>query len=116
MFDSTSLKIISELLYNPTIGSSSLAKKVHLPLSTFQRRRAKFEEAILKKTYTFNYKAFGGRVGDLIINVDKGKSDDVAQNILDKYKNNVIYCNTRIDLTHSVLPMSFTEILQNCII
>ena len=68
-----------------------------------QRRRAKLEEAILKKTYTFDYESFGARVGDLIINVDKGKSDDVAQSILDKYKNNVIYCHTRIDLTHSVL-------------
>jgi hypothetical protein len=67
-----------------------------------QRRRAKLE-AILKKTYTFDYESFGARVGDLIINVDKGKSDDVAQSILDKYKNNVIYCHTRIDLTHSVL-------------
>ena len=55
-----------------------------------QRRRAKLEEAILKKTYTFDYESFGARVGDLIINVDKGKSDDVAQSILDKYKNNVI--------------------------
>jgi hypothetical protein len=39
----------------------------------------------------------------LIINVGKGKSDQVSQSILDKYKNNVTYCHTRIDLVHSVL-------------
>src|ERR671932_369186 len=103
LLDSTNVRIISELLKNPTVSSSSLAKKVHIPLSTLQRRRARIEKDILKKTYTFNYKSFGARVGDLIINVDKGRSDGVAQSILKKYKNNVTYCHTRIDLTHSVL-------------
>src|SRR5919202_1431346 len=103
LLDGTNLKIIIQLLRNPTISSLSLAKKVHVPFSTLQRRRAKVEKAILKKTYTFDYKSFGARIGDLIVNVDKGKSDDVAQSILKKYKNNVTYCHTRIDLVHSVL-------------
>ena len=103
LLNSTNLKIISELLRKPNISSSSLAKKVQLPLSTLQRRRAKLEEVILKKTYTFDYKSFGARAGDLIINVDKGKSDDIAQSILKKHRNNVTYSHTRIDSTHSVL-------------
>jgi hypothetical protein len=90
------------LSYLCTILCLALSKKLEIPLSTLQRR-AKVEKAILKKTYTFDYKAFGARVGDLIINVDKGKSDQVAQNILKKYKNSVTYCHTRIDLVHSVL-------------
>jgi DNA-binding Lrp family transcriptional regulator len=103
LLDNTNLKIISELLKNPSISSLTLAKRLDIPLSTLQRRRIRIEKAILKKTYTINYKAFGARVGDLIVNVDKGKSDEVAQNILRKYKNNVVYCHTRIDLVHSVL-------------
>jgi DNA-binding Lrp family transcriptional regulator len=103
LLDSINIKIISELLEKPTISSLALSKKLDIPLSTLQRRRARIEKAILNKTYTFNYKAFGIRVGDLIINVGKGKSDQVAQSILDKYKNNVTYCHTRIDLVHSVL-------------
>ena len=103
LLDNTNLKIISELLKNPSISSLTLAKRLDIPLSTLQRRRIRIEKAILKKTYTLNYKAFGARVGDLIVNVDKGKSDEVAQNILRKYKNNVVYCHTRIDLVHSVL-------------
>ena len=103
LLDNTNLKIMSELLKNPSISSLTLADRLDIPLSTLQRRRIRIEKAILKKTYTLNYKAFGARVGDLIVNVDKGKSDEVAQNILRKYKNNVVYCHTRIDLVHSVL-------------
>src|ERR687883_751260 len=103
LLDNTNLKIISELLKNPSISSLILAKRLDIPLSTLQRRRIRIEKDILKKTYTLNYRAFGARVGDLIINVDKGKSDEVAQTILMKYKNNVVYCHTRIDLIHSVL-------------
>ena len=56
---------------------------------------------MLTRTYTFNYKAFGGRVGDLIVNVDKGKSREVAQNIK-KYENNITLCYTRINSMHNV--------------
>ena len=103
LLNNINIKIVSELVRQPDISSLALSKKLNIPLSTLQRRRAKVEKAIIKKTYTFNYKAFGGRVGDLIVNVNKGKSDQVAQGILKKYKNNVTYCHTRIDLTHSVL-------------
>lgn len=72
LLDSTNIKIISELVKNPTISSLSLANRLDIPLSTLQRRRTRIEKYALKKTYTFNYKTFGGRVGDLIVNVDKG--------------------------------------------
>jgi DNA-binding Lrp family transcriptional regulator len=103
LLDGTNLKIIRELLKNPIISSLSLAKQVDVPLSTLQRRRACIEKAILKKTYTFNYKSFGARAGDLIVNVDKGRSEEVAQSILKKYRSNVTYCHTRIDSAHNVL-------------
>src|SRR5918911_5491255 len=77
LLDSTNIKIISELVKDPGINSLTLANKLDIPLSTLQRRRARIEKAILKKNYTFNYKAFGARVGDLIIHVDKGRSHEV---------------------------------------
>jgi DNA-binding Lrp family transcriptional regulator len=101
--DSINIKIISELVNSPTISSLALSKKLDIPLSTLQRRRTRIEKDILKKNYTFDYKAFGARVGDLIVNVDKGKSDEVAQSIIKNHKNNVEYCHTRIDSMHSVL-------------
>jgi DNA-binding Lrp family transcriptional regulator len=103
LLDNTNIRIISEILRQPNISSLSLSKKIDIPLSTLQRRRAIVEKEILKKNYTFNYKAFGGRVGDLIVNVAEGRADEVAQNIIKKHKNNVDYCHTRIDLTHNVL-------------
>ena len=81
LLDNINIKIVSELVSETDISSLSLAKKLDIPLSTLQRRRARIEKAILRKKYTFNYKAFGGRVGDLIVNVDKGRSDEVARSI-----------------------------------
>ena len=102
LLDNINIKIISELVRQPDISSLSLAKKLAIPLSTLQRRKARIEKAILKRNYTFNYKAFGGRVGDLIVSVDKGKSKEVAQSLLKKYKNNSISCDTRINSMHNV--------------
>ena len=103
LLDSTNIKIISGLLKNPSISSISLAKRLDIPFSTVQRRRLRIEKALLKKTYAFNFKAFGARVGDLIVDVNKGRSEEVAQSILKNHKNNVEYCHSRIDSTHSVL-------------
>ena len=102
LLDNINIKIISELVRQPDVSSLALAKKLDIPLSTLQRRRARIENAILKRNYTFNYKAFGARVGDLIVNVDRGKSKEVAQNLLKKYKNNVVSCDTRINSMHNV--------------
>jgi DNA-binding Lrp family transcriptional regulator len=102
LLDSINIKIISELVGNPAISSLSLANKLDLPLSTLQRRRARIEKVFIKKTYSFNFKSFGGRIGDLSVNVDKGKSMEIAQNLLKKYVNNIISCDTRINSQHNV--------------
>jgi Winged helix-turn-helix DNA-binding len=50
LLDNTNLKIISELLKNPSISSLTLAKRLDIPLSTLQRRRIRIEKDILKTT------------------------------------------------------------------
>ena len=102
LLDNINIKIVSELVRQPDMSSLALSKKLDIPLSTLQRRRARIEKAIIKKTYTFNYKTFGGRVGDLIINVNKGKSKEIAQSLLKKYKNNIASCETRINSEHNI--------------
>jgi DNA-binding Lrp family transcriptional regulator len=102
LLDNTNVKIISELVREPNISSLALAEKLDVPLSTLQRRRARVEKDILKKMYAFNYKAFGGRVGDLVICIDKDRSKEVARSLLKKYKNNITSCHTRIDSMHNV--------------
>ena len=72
LLDGTNIKIISELIRQQDIS-----------------------------IYNFNYKAFGGRVGDLIVNVDKGKSKEIAQSLLKKYKDNIMSCDTRINSQHN---------------
>ncbi|MBV9179587.1 MAG: Lrp/AsnC family transcriptional regulator [Nitrososphaeraceae archaeon] len=103
LLDDTNIKIVSQILDNPAIGSLALSKKLDIPLSTIQRRRAKIEKDVLKKTYTFDYKALGCRVGDLVINVDNGRAEEVAQKIINKYKNNVTHCQIRINSIHNIL-------------
>ena len=65
LLDNINIKIVSELVRQPDMSSLALSKKLDIPLSTLQRRRARVEKAILKKTYSLNYKDYkevGGRV------------------------------------------------------
>jgi DNA-binding Lrp family transcriptional regulator len=102
LVDDINLKIIEELVKNPSTSSASLATKLEMPLSSLQRRRAKLEKSVLIKAYHINLKASGGKMGDVVINVDKGKSREVATNILKKFKNNVMSVSTRINSEHNV--------------
>ena len=102
LVDDINLKIIEELVKNPSTSSASLATKLGMPLSSLQRRRAKLEKSLLIKAYHIDLKASGGKMGDAVINVDKGKSKEVATNILKKYKNNVMSVSTRINSEHNV--------------
>jgi len=102
LVDNTSLKIIEELVKNPNTSSASLATKLGMPLSSLQRRRTKLEKSLLTKAYHIDLKASGGKMGDIVVNVDKGKSKEVATNILKKFKSNVMNASTRINSEHNV--------------
>jgi DNA-binding Lrp family transcriptional regulator len=102
LVDDINLKIIEELVKNPNTSSASLATKLGMPLSSLQRRRTKLEKSLLIKSYHINLKASGGKMGDAVINVDKGRSREVATNILKKFKSNVMSVSTRINSEHNV--------------
>ena len=102
LVDNTNLKIIEELIKNPSTSSASHATKLGMPLSSLQRRRTKLEKSLLIKAYHIDLKASGGKMGDIVVNVDKGKSREVATNILKKYKSNVMSVSTRINSEHNV--------------
>jgi DNA-binding Lrp family transcriptional regulator len=101
--DSIDIQIVSEILRDHDISSSHLSKKLSIPLSTIQRRRARIENSLLKKEYTFDFMAFGARVGDLVIGVDKGRSKELARFLLQHYKANILSCTIRINSTHNVM-------------
>jgi DNA-binding Lrp family transcriptional regulator len=101
--DNIDLNLIEELVKNPSTTSASLATKLRMPLSSLQRRRTRLEKSVLIKAYHINLKAFGGRMGDIIVKVDKGKSKEVATNIVKKYKSNVMSASIRISSEHNVV-------------
>ncbi|MGC2571639.1 MAG: hypothetical protein WA364_09015 [Candidatus Nitrosopolaris sp.] len=49
-----------------------------------------------------NLNASGGKMGDVVINVDKGRSREVATNILKKFKSIAMSVSTRINSEHNV--------------
>jgi DNA-binding Lrp family transcriptional regulator len=102
LVDDINLKIIEELVKNPSTNSASLATKIGMPLSSLQRRRTKLEKSLLVKAYHIDLKTSGGKMGDIVVNVDKGKSREVATNILKNYKSNVMNVSTRINSEHNV--------------
>jgi len=102
IFDNTNLKIIEELVADPSLSSSSLASKLEIPLSSLQRRRSKLEKTVLSKSYNINLRSFGGKIGEVVINVEKGKSREVAKQILKKFKQNVMSVSTRINAEHNI--------------
>lgn len=110
LIDNINLKIIDELVKNPGITSSSLATNLGIPLSSLQRRRAKIEKYILSKSYQINLRSIPGKRGEVVINVDQGKSREVAKQILKRFKNNVMSVSTRINHYHNVAAqIMFTD-------
>ena len=112
LVDDINLKIIEELVKNPNASSMSLATKLQMPLSSLQRRRAKLEKSVLTKAYHINLKTSGGKVGDTIINVDKGRSREVAGSILKKFKSNVMNVSTRINSDHIQRYCRITQFIR----
>ncbi len=96
LFDALNVKIIRELINNPDVSSTEIAAKYNIPLSTLQRRRARLEESVLKKMYTIDIAKMGWRVADLLISVEKGRSEETALKLLQSNENNVIVASLRI--------------------
>jgi DNA-binding Lrp family transcriptional regulator len=102
LIDDINLKIIEELVKNPESTSSSLATTLQIPLSSLQRRRAKLERSVLSKSYRINLTSIAGKMGEVVVNVEKGKSREVAKQILTKFKNNIMSVSTRINAIHNI--------------
>lgn len=94
--DELDIKIIKEMVKNPDARSPAIAGKYGVPLSTLQRRRAKLERAVLKKEYRIDIEQLGWRRADLLIAVDGGKCEKVAEEILSSHGNHVATASLRI--------------------
>ena len=95
--DSTDVNIIRELVNNSNVRSADIANKYKIPLSTIQRRRTRLERSsILKHRYDIDVRHFGWRIADILIGVERGDCVQVAKEILEDYKDNVITTSLRI--------------------
>lgn len=86
--DSLDIWIINELLANADISSTAIASKHSMPLSTIQRRRAILESnSMLKHEYSLDSISLGLKEVEFWVVVEKGKAEEVAHRIFEKYKN-----------------------------
>jgi DNA-binding Lrp family transcriptional regulator len=83
--DPLDIKIIRELLDNPDTSSPKIAKKFGIPLSTVQRRRTRLEHSVLSRRYELDVHDLGWRTAEILMLVENGKADFVAQELKRKF-------------------------------
>lgn len=90
-FDKTDILILTELLRDSGVKSKEIAYKFKIPLSTIQRRRARIDKStILKRDYVIDYRQFGLRRANILVDVSKGDCVDIAKRIVKEYAENVL--------------------------
>lgn len=112
-------KEILKVLLSPGDGikhsSLLLAKRLGIPLTTIQRRKKRLEEDFLTSTYTLNVERFGWRRVDLLIYTRNGKTDPVANKLLENEE--VVYVGKSIgehtiDLRVEIIVRDNAELLD----
>lgn len=97
IFDKINVEIIKHIWKNPDIRSSEISEKVHIPLSTIQRRRSKIENsALFTKNFDLDYHRLGMRVADLLIKTLKGDVERIVDQITEKHSKSILEVTVRI--------------------
>jgi DNA-binding Lrp family transcriptional regulator len=112
-------KEILKVLLSPDDGikhsSLMLTKKLGIPLTTIQRRKKRLEKEFLTSSYTLNVERFGWRRVDLLIYTRNGKTDSVANRLLENEE--VVYVGKSIgehtiDLRVEIIVRDNAELLD----
>ncbi|HKO63635.1 MAG TPA: winged helix-turn-helix transcriptional regulator [Candidatus Nitrosocosmicus sp.] len=97
LFDEINIQILQELFKNYDIKSSEISLKLKIPLSTIQRRRNAIEKSgFLQHKFEIDPKKFGFRSADLLVDVSKGDCEEIAKEILNQYRKNILQITIRI--------------------
>jgi DNA-binding Lrp family transcriptional regulator len=116
---SLSDKEILKVLLSPDNGTkrstSLLASKLGIPQTTIQRRKKRLEMEFLTSTYTLDLEKFGWRHVDLLISTRNGKTDFVANGLLENEE--VVYVGKSIgehtiDLRVEIIVRDNSELLD----
>jgi DNA-binding Lrp family transcriptional regulator len=105
-YDDINRAIIAELLRDANISIKGLSKKIKVPFSTVQRRASALQSSsVLKKRFHIDIVSYLGlKRADIIINVDKGKTEQVIQRIVQDYRQtNILSISTRLNHMHNVV-------------
>jgi DNA-binding Lrp family transcriptional regulator len=100
--DNINICILEALVNDADIKSSDISKKIKIPLSTVQRRRARIEKSILKKKYQMDLTLLGYRTGHIFIEVKGGKAKETGEELLKRYDRNVVNASTRINSNNNL--------------
>jgi DNA-binding Lrp family transcriptional regulator len=116
---SVSDKEILKVLLSPDNGIKRsfllLASKLGIPQTTVLRRRKRLEKEFLTSSYTLNLEKFGWRRIDLLIYTRNGKTDSVANRLLESEE--VVYVGKSIgehtiDLRVEIIIRDNSELLN----
>ncbi|MDF0681115.1 MAG: winged helix-turn-helix transcriptional regulator [Candidatus Nitrosocosmicus sp.] len=91
VLDTINLKIIDELLSNPDITSSDIAKKIKIPLSTVQRRRRNLVRmSSISKNYELDLGIFGLRIAEISLEIENGETQKVISQLKNQIENQIV--------------------------
>lgn len=85
------------IIKNPDIKSSEIAKYLNIPLSTIQRRRSRLESsAIIKKSFVIDFHRVGLRVADVFIKISKRDIETIVSEIVKRHFKSILEVTTRL--------------------
>lgn len=99
------------MLKDATVSDSALSTKLNLSDTTIRHRRKMVEESFLTNSYLIDVSALGWRVGDIHIDVGKGKSEETAERIFTMFPN-IFEVSLRIDSDATGFARIFYRDLQ----
>jgi DNA-binding Lrp family transcriptional regulator len=104
--DDIDLDILKSMLSDATISDAALSTELHLTDANTKRRRKIVEDHFLTRNYLLDVSALGWRIGDIQVDVGKGKSEQVAQKIFLMFSN-VLEVSLRVNSTATVSARIF---------
>ena len=104
--DDIDLDILKSMLNDATVSDTSLSTKLHLTEASTKRRRKIVEDHFLTRNYLLDVSALGWRIGDIQVDVGRGKSEQVAQKIFMMFPN-ILEVSLRVNSTATVSARIF---------
>ena len=109
--DDINLDIMKRMLMDASVSDSTLSARLDVSDANIKLRRKTVEKGFLTKQYLIDVSALGWHVGDIQIDVGKGKSEELAERIFTMFPN-MLEISLRIDSEASVFARIFYRDLE----